>query len=323
MKQLRFGLSVLTLTFLLLLLGPKSGQAQRGGTPLRYVMSSGNALVFGRPERLCGGDVHDMGWSPDGMWAAALHVAAPLEIPGVTQTEPAVVSLSVWRNDIQRAHLLWSAKAGHFVMERPLQWLPGSAQFLLRYSSIDANGTTINLLLVDAAQERIHEIALQINEEEDICPTRPLVIFKNIESDGKNYRAAFRILNSNGVFTATGDFPANQFVTETRWSENGAIYQVKTASGKAGEKKSFWRSLNTRTGEWTEMATPPNANSADTRPLLMPPKNLRILTSASTVERDGAKRTIHQAWLASEARVGLTRALIAAECAASDSLAEE
>ena len=315
MKQLRFGLFVLALTFLLLLPGARSGKTQEGKWLLRYIVSGENALLFNRPELVCGGEVRRMEWSPDGNFAVAVSEVAP---PADPNRPPGIstANVTVWRRDIHRARLLWSAPFTKWDIARSQEnanWFANTAVYLLHIEGTDTRDAfASHLLMLTPLRDTAREIPTNGPAAVQMNPAQPFALIEEAQMQKTTDPPVMRysLLHADGTRQETRNAPATN-LTLNAWAPDGKTFYAFVPEPRAGSKYTHY-ALDTATGEWKEIEAKPDfyLNEAPAAPK----SDLRIVRTTGSVELDGEKRTVHPAWLATSAKSGPPRSLIAADC---------
>ena len=314
MKKTRFRLSVLMLTSLLLLPGTKSGKAQEGKWLLRYIVSGENALLFNRPELVCGGEVKQIRWSPDGNYAVAVQDAPPPFDPNHPSGE-SMVSVTVWRSDIHRARTLWSQSLTNMSIGSGIDWLGKTNVGLLLLMGTGSDRTGSHLFMVMPLHDTMREITADNIRSIYPNPAQPMAL---LEGNALNPQTGeitvnhFQILHSDGSLQEVQDFPKQNRVLNG-WSPDGkAFYAAAFVFDDAKKVTRLYYALDAATGIWSPMQGKPNM--APVAQIAAPKPNLRIAQGTGVVEQDGEKRTVHPAWIATNAKSGPPRSLITADC---------
>ena len=143
--------------------GTRSGKTQEGKWLLHYIVSGDNALLFNRPELVCGGEVRHMEWSPDGNYAVAVSAVAPPYDPN-RPAGTSTANVTVWNNTIHRARTVWSAPFNVWDIWRiqeNVNWLPTTDVYLLHIAGTDLKGASAAyLLLLLPLRDTVREIPM-------------------------------------------------------------------------------------------------------------------------------------------------------------------
>ncbi len=317
MKSLRIGTGLAALAILLMLPGAGRGRTSEGRFLLRYVLNGDAALLLNRPELICGGEVKEMQWSPDGEFAVAVHDAPPAYDSSrpEAQAAPVEVSATVWRHDIHRTRTIW--RSSLMYAQIGMDWLPHSSIGLLNYSAMDAKGGRVyGLLMLLPQRDTVREVPVRGQPIVNTSPMQPLAVINEEEFDAQKQetKSHLRIFGIDGAMRDAQE-PPNPAADFIGWSPNGKTCYTRSIAFEKGKKpvRSYF-ALDTASGAWTPLKEEPVTQAEKSAESAAPKSDLRIVLGSSVIEQDGVKKTVHPAWLASRARNSPPRVLIAADC---------
>lgn len=314
MKSLRIGLCVLTLACLLLLPEARSGQAQEGKLLLHYIVSGENAMLFNRPEMVCGGEVKQVRWSPGGNYAVAVQDALPPFDPNHPSGE-SMVSVTVWRSDIHRTRTVWSQPLTSMHIGDGIDWIGKTDIGLLRLTGMGTDKSDAHLLMLMPLRDTVREINADRVMNIYANPTQPMALLEESAINPQTREITvnhFQLLHSDGSLQEAQDFPQPNILLNN-WSPDGKMfYATAVIVLKQGRPTQSYYALDAATGTWA--LTQGRPNMASVAQTAAPKSALRIIRGTGVVEQDGEKRTVYPAWIATDAKSGPSRSLIAADC---------
>ena len=136
--------------------------------------------------------------------------------------------------------------------------------------------------------------------------------FGEEKSLGEPHDSRLRILHADGSLQDAQDFPQKGMILDS-WAPDGkSFYAVAYGARVNGKRHNTFYAMDAVTGQWKTLEARPDVYSA--APPAAPKSGLRVVRTSAVVELEGEKRTIHPAWLATDAKTGPPRSLIAADC---------